>query len=105
MDAHRTAGVSVVRHGLARVAREAYPDPTQFDPGDAHFDPKSKKEDPRWSCVDVQAVERLARYVSLQDLREASALSEMVVLRRGNRLSITPVTASEWKAVRKLGGL
>ena len=91
--------------GLARVAREAYPDPTQFDPGDAHFDPKSKKEDPRWSCVDVQAVERLARYVSLQDLREASALSEMVVLRRGNRLSITPVTASEWKAVRKLGGL
>jgi len=91
--------------GLARVVRGAYPDPTQFDPTDAHFDPRSKKEDPRWSCVDVQAVEKLSRYVSLQALREASDLAEMVVLRRGNRLSITPVTAAEWKAVRKLGGL
>ena len=91
--------------GLAEVASAAYPDPTQFDPEDPHFDPKSREEDPRWLLVDVRAVERLKVHVSLDMLRGEPRLSEMVVLRRGNRLSITPVTAKEWKVVRALGGL
>lgn len=91
--------------GIARVAGEAYPDPTQFDPKDGHFDPKSKKEDPRWFCVDVQAVESLPEFVSLERMKQQSKLSDMMILRRGNRLSITPVSGTEWKHVRNLGGL
>jgi predicted RNA-binding protein with PUA-like domain len=91
--------------GLAEVASEAYPDPTQFDPEDPHFDPKSSRDDPRWLLVDVRAVEELPRFVDLETLRARKALADMVVLRRGNRLSITPVTAAEWRAVRSLGGL
>ncbi len=91
--------------GLAEVASEAYPDPTQFDPDDPHHDPKSTTENPRWVVVDVRAVERLTRFVSLEALRSDPALADMVVLRRGNRLSITPVSASEWRAIRRLGGL
>jgi predicted RNA-binding protein with PUA-like domain len=91
--------------GLAEVASEAYADPTQFDPQDGHFDPKSKREDPRWSGVDIRAVERLPVFVSLEELRADARLADMVVLARGNRLSITPVTTAEWKRIRTLGGL
>ncbi len=91
--------------GLAEVASGAYPDPTQFDPADPHHDPKSDPEDPRWLLVDVRGVEKLPRYVSLDDLRGAKALASMRILQRGNRLSITPVTAAEWRAVKRLGGL
>ena len=91
--------------GLAEVASEAYADPTQFDPQDGHFDPKSPRDDPRWSGVDVRAIERLPAFVSLEDLRADPRLADMVVLRRGNRLSITPVSAAEWKRIRALGGL
>jgi predicted RNA-binding protein with PUA-like domain len=91
--------------GIAEVASEAYADPTQFDPEDAHFDPKSSRDDPRWSGVDVRAVEKLRSFVSLEDLRAEPRLADMAVLRRGNRLSVTPVTASEWKVIRGLAGL
>ncbi len=91
--------------GIAEVVREAYPDPTQFDPDDPHHDPKSTTENPRWVVVDVRAVERLPRSVSLQTLRSDPALVDMVVLRRANRLSITPVTPAEWGAIRALAGL
>ena len=91
--------------GMAEVASEAYPDPTQFDPDDAHHDPKSTTENPRWVVVDVRAVERLTRFVSLEALRSDPALADMVVLRRGNRLSITPVTPAEWGVIRALAGL
>ncbi len=91
--------------GMAEVASEAYPDPTQFDPDDAHHDPKSTTENPRWVVVDVRAVEPLVRFVSLQALRSEPALADMVVLRRGNRLSITPVTPAEWGLIRALAGL
>ena len=91
--------------GIAEVVGLAYPDPTQFDPADAHYDPRSDPEKPRWDMVDVRAVERLPQYVSLSDLREHAKTAEMRVCQRGNRLSITPVTAAEWKAVRALGGL
>jgi len=91
--------------GIAEVASEAYADPTQFDPEDDHFDPKSSREDPRWSGVDVRAVEKLGAFVPLEALRAEPRLARMAVLQRGNRLSITPVTAAEWKVIRGLAGL
>jgi predicted RNA-binding protein with PUA-like domain len=91
--------------GLAEIASEAYPDPTQFDPKDSHHDPKSDPEDPRWLLVDVVGVEELPEFVPLEALKADPALDEMVVTQRGSRLSVQPVTRSEWLRVRKLGGL
>ncbi len=91
--------------GLAKIVKEAYPDPTQFDPKDAHFDPKSKPEDPRWVVVDLAPLKKLKRFVSREDLRGAPKLKDMGVLRRGNRLSVQPVTPGEWRAVLALGGV
>ena len=84
--------------GLARVASLAYPDATQFDPRSPYFDPKSGRDAPRWQHVDVQLV-RKTRLLALAEMRAASQLAAMQVLRRGNRLSITPVTPAEWSAV------
>jgi predicted RNA-binding protein with PUA-like domain len=84
------------------VARGAYPDASAFDPAHDGYDPKSRPEAPAWLQVDVRAVERFPRVVTLAELRATPALADMVVLRRGNRLSVTPVTAAEWAAVRKL---
>jgi predicted RNA-binding protein with PUA-like domain len=91
--------------GIARVASAAHPDPTQFDPAAEHFDPKSSRASPQWFEVDIQGVAKLARYVTLADLRGAAGLSKMLVLQRGQRLSVMPVTASEWGIVLGLGGL
>ena len=87
--------------GLAEVASTAYPDATQFDAKSDYFDPKSTPEQPRWLHVDVRLVHK-TELLSLQAMRDAPTLATMIVLRRGNRLSITPVTAAEWKAVNKL---
>ena len=84
--------------GIARVASEAYPDASQFDRKSEYFDPKSKREDPRWSNVDVQLVEK-TRLMPLEEMRAHRELAGMATLRRGNRLSITPVTAKEWKFI------
>jgi len=81
--------------GIAEVASGCYPDPTQFDPKSPYHDPKSTQENPRWLLVDVRAV-RKTRLISLPELRSHPELDDMVILRRGNRLSITPVTPSEW---------
>ena len=91
--------------GLAEVVREAYPDPTQFERGHAHEDPKSTREAPRWVAVDVRAVRRLPRVVTLADLKAEPALAGMAVVQRGTRLSVTPVTPAEWAVVLALGGL
>jgi predicted RNA-binding protein with PUA-like domain len=91
--------------GIAEVVREAYPDPTQFDPKDPHYDAESDRENPRWYVVDVAAVARLPEFVSLPLLRANKALSGMSLLQRGNRLSIQPVSALEWKIVLEEGGL
>lgn len=90
--------------GIARVASAPYPDPTAFDPKDPHFDPSSKRESPTWMQVDVQAVRRLPRFVSLDELRANPKLAAMRLLQRGNRLSITPVTAAEWKVIVAMAG-
>jgi predicted RNA-binding protein with PUA-like domain len=84
--------------GLAEVACAAYPDATQFDPRSHYFDAKSSPDAPRWLHVDVQLAKK-TRLLPLAEMREAPALASMVVLKRGNRLSITPVGAEEWKAV------
>lgn len=87
--------------GLAEVASAAYPDKTQFDKKSHYHDPKSTLEAPRWVNVDVKLV-RKTRLLSLAEMRERPTLASLRVLQRGNRLSITPVTATEWHAVQAL---
>lgn len=87
--------------GLAEVVSNSYPDPTQFDSKSKYFDPKATPEQPRWMLVDVRAL-RKTRVINLAELRNQPELAEMVVLRRGNRLSITPVSAAEWKTILRM---
>ena len=87
--------------GLAEVASNAYPDATQFDKKSRYFDAKSTREEPRWMNVDVKLVKK-TRLLSLDEMRNTPSLATMRVLQRGNRLSITPVSAPEWRAVIKL---
>jgi len=89
--------------GIARVASTPYPDPTQFDAKSPYFDAKSKSDEPRWLLVDVQVV-RKTRNLTLPELRADSALEDLVVLRKGNRLSVTPVEAQHWRKILKLLG-
>ena len=84
-------------------ARAGYPDPTQFLPGDAHQDPDSSPDDPRWYAVDIQFDSKFKREVTLPELRATPALADMVLLRRGSRLSVQPVSPGEWKQIVKLG--
>jgi predicted RNA-binding protein with PUA-like domain len=84
--------------GLAEVASTPYPDPTQFDPASPYYDPKSDRENPRWLLVDVRATTK-TRLISLPALREHAELAEMIVLRKGNRLSIMPVMPDEWRFI------
>jgi predicted RNA-binding protein with PUA-like domain len=84
--------------GLAKVASEAYPDATQFQKKSHYYDPASKREDPRWVNVDVRARKK-TRVISLPELRAHPELAEMIALRKGNRLSITPVTPAEWRFI------
>jgi predicted RNA-binding protein with PUA-like domain len=84
--------------GICRVASEAKPDASQFDPKGEYFEPKATRERPIWFCVDVEFVERFP-LVSLAALRAAPELAGMTILKRGNRLSITPVTEAEWRFV------
>jgi len=90
--------------GLAEIASAAYPDATQFDPASPYHDPASRPDAPRWLNVDVRAL-RKTRPIPLAELRAHPALAQMAVLRRGNRLSITPVTDDEWRfIVERLAG-
>lgn len=89
--------------GIARVASTAYPDPTQFDPKSPYYDSASKPEEPRWQLVDVQVL-RKTRNLTLPELRASQELQELVVLKKSNRLSITPVEPKHWRAIVKLLG-
>ncbi len=91
--------------GTATVVREAHPDPFQFDPESPYYDPKSDPADPRWLAIEIQYDRPLPRPVTLRQLREIPALADMALLRKGNRLSVQPVSAAEWKAILRLGGL
>ena len=87
--------------GLAEVASAAYPDESQFDRKGPYYDPASTRKAPRWFNVDVRAL-RKTRLVPLAELREQDGLAKMWLLRPGNRLSITPVSASQWRLIGKL---
>jgi predicted RNA-binding protein with PUA-like domain len=87
--------------GIAEVASQAYPDPTQFDPKSEYYDAASRPEAPRWVMVDVRVL-RKTRTLGLAELRSHAELAAMRVLQKGNRLSITPVTAGEWRAIGRL---
>ena len=90
--------------GVATVSSKPYADFSQFDPKSPYHDPKSTREDPRWMLVDVKLAKK-TRLMPLDEMRIYTQLADMVVLRRGNRLSITPVTEAEWKFIlRKLDG-
>ncbi len=89
--------------GLAEVASTAYPDATQFDPDSPYYDAKSKREEPRWQHVDVKLVKK-TRLLPLKEMRTLPQLAEMRLLQPGNRLSITPVSPAEWRAVLALLG-
>jgi predicted RNA-binding protein with PUA-like domain len=82
--------------GLAEVATEAYPDPTQFDPRSDYFDAGSKQEEPRWLLVDVRFKRKLKRTITLTELKGRDELEEFALTRRGNRLSVMPVTRAQW---------
>jgi hypothetical protein len=88
--------------GIMEVASAAYPDPTQFDPTSEYYDAKSPAENPRWLAVDVLFREKFSRVLALAELREVPGLEEMLVIRRGQRLSVMPVTEREWEIVKKL---
>ena len=87
--------------GIAKVTSSVRPDPTQFDPTSDYFDPKSDPANPRWLLVDVQA-QRKTPLLGLPELRATPELADLVLLRRGNRLSITPVDEPHWKLVVKM---
>jgi predicted RNA-binding protein with PUA-like domain len=89
--------------GLAEVVRAGYPDPTQFDRKDDHYDPESTPTAPRWYQVDVKAVRKLPRPVSLEEIRRTKALAKMPLVQRGQRLSVQPVGAEEYELIVRMG--
>ena len=88
--------------GLMEVVREGYPDHTAFDPTDVHFDPKSDPAKPTWMMVDVKYVRHLKRNISLSELKQKPELAELALVRRGNRLSIMPVSKAQWDFILTL---
>jgi predicted RNA-binding protein with PUA-like domain len=85
--------------GIASVARTAYPDPTAFDPGSKYFDPRSDPADPRWFMTDLAFVRRLARVITLHELQGRPELDGLALLRRGNRLSVTPLSKAHYDII------
>lgn len=88
--------------GIMKIASQAYPDPTQFDPRSKYFDPKSTDESPRWFVVDVAFERKLKRPVTLREIKDEGSLTGFTLTRRGNRLSVFPVTEKHWRAVLEL---
>jgi predicted RNA-binding protein with PUA-like domain len=91
--------------GIAKVVREGYPDHTQFDAKDPYYDDGADPAEPRWFMVDIECVSPLREALSLARLKQESSLAGMVLLQKGSRLSVQPVTAEEWRIVCKLGGV
>ena len=85
--------------GIATVATDAYPDPSQFDPKSKYFDPGSTRDNPRWLLVDVKFAKKLKRAITLKELQTDPALDGMVLVRKGSRLSVQPVDAGHWEHI------
>ena len=96
----RVAPMSIV--GKCKVVRESYPDYTQWDESSPYHDPKATKDNPRWMMVDVKADGRFKRPVTLEEMKTVPELADMVLLKKGSRLSIQPVTAEQWKVIVRL---
>lgn len=88
--------------GIAKVASAPKPDPTQFDSASDHFDATSRVEDPRWTLVDVRFVRKLGRVITLDEIRATRGLGDFALVRRGNRLSVLPVTGQQWDTILAL---
>jgi predicted RNA-binding protein with PUA-like domain len=88
--------------GTFEIVRAGYPDPSELNPDSDYYDPKSTSENPRWFMVDVRFVKKFDRIISLDELKQHPLLENMVVTRRGSRLSITPVTKEEWKVISNM---
>ncbi|MDQ7063815.1 MAG: EVE domain-containing protein [candidate division KSB1 bacterium] len=91
--------------GIARVVREAYPDHTAWDPESPYFDPKASPDNPRWVMVDIRYERDFEPPITLDELRSTPGLETMLLLKRGMRLSIQPVTENEWKIILALRGM
>jgi predicted RNA-binding protein with PUA-like domain len=91
--------------GIARVVAEASPDKTAWDPKSEYFDPKSTPQNPIWFCVTVGSPVLFPKFVSLEEMRSCASLADLLVLQKGQRLSILPVTQAEFTTVCELGGL
>lgn len=85
--------------GIVTVVRSAYPDPTQFDPESPYFDAKSSNDKPRWQAVDMKYVRTLPRLIPLDELKSLTALDNLPLVRKGNRLSVMPVSEDEWQII------
>ena len=90
--------------GVMEVVKAGYPDHTAWDVKAEHYDADSTPENPRWFMVDVKLKTIFPHFVTLSEIKANAHLREMLILRKGNRLSITPVTASEWRVIEKMGG-
>lgn len=88
--------------GLAKVSRKAVPDPTAFDPKSQYYDPKSSPEEPRWHCVEVKYQKKWRRMISLEELKKNDELASMLVVQRGQRLSIQPVSEDEYQTLQAM---
>ena len=88
--------------GIAEVSRAAYPDPTQFDPRSDYFDAGSNREEPRWLMVEVRFKRKLKRNITLAELKERRELRDLILLRPGSRLSVSPVSKAHWDFILSL---
>jgi len=88
--------------GIAKVVKAGYPDYTSWDPKGKYYDPKSTPDNPRWYMVDVKFVRKLTRTITLEELKNDKAIADMPLVRRGNRLSVMPVTERQWKHILTL---
>ena len=100
---HSNAGAKTGAVGTMAIKSEAYPDPTQFDPKSEHSDPKSSKENPGWWCVDVGFESKFKKMVTLAELKIDSQFADMPVVKKGNRLSVMPISKKHFDVVVKLG--
>jgi len=91
--------------GTMNVATDSYPDPSQFDPKSDYFDPKSSDDNPRWMLVDVKFTQKFKTPVLRETLIQTEGLKDMILLQRGSRLSINPVTEQEWNIIHQLAGV
>ncbi len=88
--------------GLARISKLAQPDPTAFDPKSKYYDPASNKKKPRWFCVEVAFKDIFKKLIPLEELRKQKALSKMLLLKKGQRLSVMPITKAEYMCILKM---